>query len=176
MEEWKKIDVERGKNLSAFRLFLDYHMTRFAKRSEDEIEIDLTRWFTADTLRTLQRAVLRELHTHGVVIESMPTSNVRISFYETYTDHHLWRWLGLTGRRNGAGAEREPDRAGDEILPTVCLASDAPGIFATSLRNEYAHVYDQLTHRFDLPADEAIGVIGKLADNARTFRFHDMNL
>ncbi len=118
---------------------------------------------------------MRELHTHGVVIESMPTSNVRISFYETCGDHHLWRWLGLTGRKGGAGVEMESGRTGNEILPTVSLASDDPGIFATSLRNEYAHMYDQLIQRFNLPSHEAMGIIGKLADNARTFRFDDMN-
>ncbi len=168
------IEDERGKNPSAFDLFLDYHTARYAKRGEEKMEVDLTRLFTADILRTLQGAVLRELHTHGVVIESMPTSNVRISFYETYGDHHLWRWLGLAERRRDAGAGRGPGRARDPILPTVCLASDDPGIFAASLRNEYAHVYDHLTRRFDLPSDEAIGLIEKLADNARTFRFDNM--
>ncbi len=173
MEEWRMIEVDHGKNPSAYSLFQDYHTAEYAKRGEEKMKIDLTRWFTADDLRTLQRAVLKELHARGVAIESMPTSNVRISFYETYGDHHLWRWLGLTGRKGGAG--EESDRAGDEILPTVCLASDDPGIFATSLRNEYAHVYDQLIQRFHLPSDEAMGLIGKLADNARTFRFSDMN-
>ena len=66
----------------------------------------------------------------SIAIESLPTSNVRISFYKEYSEHHLQRWLGLND-------ENDP-------IPSVVLGSDDPGIFATNLKNEYCHVYQMI--------------------------------
>src|SRR5579871_2928470 len=79
----------------------------------------------------LQEIQLNELICNNIAIESLPTSNVRIGFYCDYSEHHLFRWLGISSK---AGKQ-----------PIVCLGSDDPGIFATSIRVEYYHVYRELT-------------------------------
>ncbi|WP_164933013.1 hypothetical protein [Tropicibacter alexandrii] len=76
-------------------------------------------------LPVVQSAVLELLQCQNVGIETLPSSNVRISIHETYDDHHVTRWLGY----------------GSNFCPaSVVVGSDDPGIFATSLRMEYAHI------------------------------------
>ncbi|MBT52785.1 MAG: adenosine deaminase [Mameliella sp.] len=80
---------------------------------------------SADVLLIVQSAVLELLQYRSIGIETLPSSNVRISIHETYDDHHISRWLGY----------------GSNFCPTsVVVGSDDPGIFATSLRMEYAHI------------------------------------
>lgn len=107
----------------------------------------------------MQDIQLQELIDKNIAIESMPTSNVRIGFYNDYSEHHLFRWLGLN----------QPDNC---PKPIVCLGSDDPGIFATSLRAEYYHVYRVLTSKkFNQSPTEAIDTLERLHRNSERFRF-----
>ena len=67
---------------------------------------------------------MAELKKQGIAIEALPTSNIRISYYESYSEHHIHRWLS----------------ADSHIRPTVVFGTDDPGIFSTNLYNELAHV------------------------------------
>ncbi|PFG62719.1 adenosine/AMP deaminase-like protein [Thioclava sp. ES.031] len=80
---------------------------------------------SADVLLVVQSAVLELLQFRSIGIETLPSSNVRISIHETYDDHHIGRWLGY---------------GSDFCATSVVVGSDDPGIFATSLRMEYAHI------------------------------------
>lgn len=79
-------------------------------------------------LRALQKAVLLLMHRRGIAIETLPSSNVRISIHKAYEDHHVRQWLGLDGKSAGK-------------CVSVVVGSDDPGIFATGLRMEYAHLF-----------------------------------
>lgn len=79
-------------------------------------------------LSALQEAVLLLLHRRGIAIETLPSSNVRISIHKAYEDHHVRQWLGLDGKSSGK-------------CVSVVVGSDDPGIFATGLRMEYAHLF-----------------------------------
>ena len=85
----------------------------------------------------MQDYVLRLVNERGVALETLPTSNLRISFYNEMAEHHLFRWLGLRG----------PTITN---RPTVCVGSDDPGIFATNLKNEYAAIGSVLRLHFKL--------------------------
>ncbi|MFW5498890.1 MAG: hypothetical protein ACNI23_06500 [Maridesulfovibrio sp.] len=50
------------------------------------------------------------------------------------------------------------------------IASDDPGIFATCLRNEYAHAYRELLQK-GYSECKALSEIERLIDNAWAFRF-----
>ncbi len=159
-EEWERIEQAKKENPSAFFRFLQYHLPHVVSRGDQWKTVDLhDRRFNKEILQRMQTNLLKILHEKEIVIESMPTSNVRISFYHSHKEHHLWRWLGIQ-----EGLERDH-------LPAVCLATDDPGIFATNLRNEYAHVYETLTREFHLSANEAMEQIERLAVNAQTYRF-----
>ena len=113
---------------------------------------------STEALVILQDSVLADVNRRGVAIEALPTSNTRISFYETIGEHHIFRWLGLKGP---ALANR----------PTIVIGSDDPGIFATNLRNEYGAVAAALRDSFGMSAPEAARRIETLWDSARVFRF-----
>lgn len=156
-DEWEPIEQNR-KTGEAFDLFRLYHKPNIISkcRSVELIEADL---FPPDALIELQLAVIKELNRRGVAIECPPTSNVRISCYRRYKEHHLFRWLGL----------RHPD----EPKPLVCLASDDPGIFATTMRNEFIHVHRTLRDEFGLQEQETMDKLSALNRHGAALAFMD---
>ncbi len=111
------------------------------------------------TLREIQDLILSDFNDAGVAIETLPSSNVRISIYHDLAEHHLFRWLGLAG---------EPLRN----RPVVCVGSDDTGIFATSLRNEYAAIWDVLCRSIGKTPNEAKDIITVLNSNGWHHRFN----
>lgn len=107
---------------------------------------------------TLQDSVLAEVNHRAVALETLPTSNLRISYYRQFDEHHLFRWLGLRG----------PPLAN---RPTVVIGSDDPGIFATNLKNEFTAIAAVLRTKFGMTADDASRVLAELNDAARIRRF-----
>jgi len=154
-EEWEMIDAAQGKQ-GAFKLFMHYHLGRKkqADAHDDLIPVDV-KVVDAALLALIQRLILRELKDKGIVIETMPTSNLRISYYRNFEEHHIWRWLEMEN------SER----------PTLCIGSDDPGIFSTHLYNEYAHVFQGLKSHRKKSGEEAVRIIEGLARNARRYRF-----
>ncbi len=67
-----------------------------------------------------------------IALEVLPTSNVRISYYHSYAEHHIHRWLD--------------DKA--TYRPVVVMGSDDPGIFSTNIFNEYAHVFMSMKDKY----------------------------
>jgi adenosine deaminase len=81
----------------------------------------------AEVIGALQALVLRQMRARNIAIETLPSANLRISVHERYEDHHIVRWLDHGGQ-------------GFKVAPNIVIGSDNPGIFATSLRHEYAHI------------------------------------
>lgn len=141
---------------AAYEVFSERHSLDRRRRTAT-VEVD-AEVITPEAFGALQDEVLREAKRRGVALETLPTSNLRISFYDAMEEHHLFRWLGLVGPKL-------------EHRPTVVVGSDDPGIFATSLKNEYAAVAGVLQFRYGKTAQEAIGILEQLADAGRVYRF-----
>lgn len=139
----------------AYRLFRARH--RMARESQRLVECD-TAFIDADALSALQVEELRALEAGGVTLETLPTSNLRISYYGSFKEHHLFRWLGLT-------------EDGFDIQPAVCVGSDDTGIFATNLLNEYASILDALCRDYGQPREQAIGIVERLNATGFAHRF-----
>ena len=131
------------------------HRKRCALAELEEID---TKWISVSALEALQAGVLKQLAKHRVEIETLPTSNVRISFYRQFREHHLFRWLGLSGE-------------GFAIMPDVCIGSDDTGIFATSLHNEYALLFESLCRDFGQTPRDATVFLEQLNRNGFAHRF-----
>ena len=125
-------------------LFRWYHDFECYKSYNEIIEIE-TDFFDLKILKEFQEIMLKEINLKQIAIETMPTSNLRISFYENYESHHIFRWLNEVRNK-----------------PDVVICSDDPGIFATNLRNEYLHVARYLKDKNDLE---------KIARNSRIYKF-----
>lgn len=138
----------------AWRLFEHYHSHDIlpAWRRADVVDAKI---LPVSCLKILQDKMIDLLNQRQIAIETLPTSNVRISYYDNYSEHHLLRWLGL----KGAGP-----------VPTVCVGSDDPGIFSASLRNEFVHIYLMLL-KAGLTPDQAVGRLEMLNRNGRLHAF-----
>ncbi|NLR73689.1 hypothetical protein [Leeia aquatica] len=114
----------------------------------------------APTYVRLQQALMQHVADRGVLIETLPSSNVRISQYNNIDEHHSLRWMRVPGYVE----EGDP-----EIM--VCLGSDDPGIFAGDLETEFYLLYGAL-RRAGLGDSEALGRLRVLNERGRTYRFH----
>jgi hypothetical protein len=152
--EKKEID-EHDKQ--ALNLLKEYHTKESIKEYNKMIEISPLEIFDEQDLRKIQNIMIEHLNKKDIAIETLPTSNVRISFYKDYSEHHISRWLGLTNQ--------------NDPKPNVVVGSDDPGIFMTNLRNEYAHIYQIIKKKSD--SSTAIAKIKQLTQNSKAFTFHN---
>jgi adenosine deaminase len=108
----------------------------------------------SDILEALQFATLELLQERRVAIETLPSSNVRISIHQSYDEHHALGWLGY----------------GRKFCPvSVVIGTDDPGIFATSLRAEYAHIRRAL--EVNGAGAEAETLLQDICRTSKRFRF-----
>lgn len=115
-------------------------------REKDVLDLEL--------LAALQAATLKMLQENHIAIETLPSSNVRISIHQSYEEHHSVGWLGF----------------GRDFCPTsVVVGSDDPGIFATSLRTEYAHLLRAL--EANGAGSEASVILERVNKTSKRFRF-----
>lgn len=133
-------------------LYALYHDGYRIERYNKMIEIDPFEICGVDELIIFQNMMIALLNKKNIAIETLPTSNVRISYYKNYDEHHLIRWL-----------TQEPK-------PTVVVGSDDTGIFMTNLRNEYAHIYQMLQRNFH-DDEKALSKIERLNRNSKAFTF-----
>lgn len=126
---------------------------------EEQIEID-TNFFSAEILLKIQQYVQKIIFDKEIVVETLPTSNVRISLYKSITEHHVFRWLQI------------PERKIEGDYPMlVALGSDDPGIFATDIKNEFYHIFTTLVHTFNYSPNDALEIAKKLNENGRIYMF-----
>lgn len=137
----------------AFELFLLHHSPAVRRLSAVSENVD-GHWLPIDALRRLQVCELEELAKRQVALETLPTSNVRISFYRNHAEHHVFRWLS------------EPP----DVAPMVCVGSDDPGIFANSMRGEYYHLAREL-RQTGKNWNEVSQTLHFLNDNSRIYGF-----
>jgi len=154
-EEWEAI-CELKKDSLCLDIVMDYHKKSNRIRYEKIIEIE-TKEFSVSDLRELQLAILKEMHEKEIIIETLPTSNVRIGHHKDYSTHQLWNWLSW---------EEE-----GEAIPPIVMGSDDTGIFATSIYNEYANLYCCATQQLGYSHNKIMSIIERLDRNGRIYRF-----
>lgn len=159
--ELELLRSKQSENDPALQLFADYHAQETVRRARDEfVEVEADRIPAAD-LRWMQDRILADVVRRHVVLETLPTSNVRISFYRNHGEHHVLRWVGLDPKGEGANGPR----------PSVSVGSDDPGIFACSLRGEYMHLFREFRKRTN--EAEAMRLIRELNETGRLYGFDD---
>jgi len=112
----------------------------------------------------LQQALMKMISDRGVVVETLPSSNVRISQYYSVDEHHALRWMRVPGHVE----EDDP-----EIM--VSLGSDDPGIFAGDLETEFYLLYTTL-RKHGLSDAASLQRLAVLNERGRVYRFHDRAL
>src|SRR5690606_35626475 len=115
------------------------------KYYDEIIEINTCELFTPDDFTALQLALLKVLHRREIVIETLPTSNVRIGHHDDFSTYQLWNWIRWESEGNQ--------------IPPIVGGSDDTGFFATNIFNEYAHIYCYLTGSGNLSHHKAMEII-----------------
>lgn len=149
LEEYNRIE----KNVHI--LYEKYHTKEYIENYNKMIQIEPLEIFDSKSLRILQNCMINFLNNKNIAVETLPTSNVRISYYKNYSEHHLIRWLGLNNPQ--------------DPRPNVVVGSDDTGIFATNLQNEYLHIYQTLCEK--LSSDEALQKIKYLNSSSKAYTF-----
>ncbi|WP_230376775.1 adenosine deaminase [Pseudomonas fulva] len=170
------VDPNRREEAQRHRAALDRHPAAYAqfmrrhgigasaeqlKRCQEEVVVSReTDVIGVKVLRALQQAILKRLDECTIAIETLPSSNVRISIHEVYDQHHSINWLGLGKRPMQSSV-------------SVVAGSDDPGIFATGLRHEYAHLLRVLRSRANSIGDPSLAttLIQRVCTDAKRFRF-----
>ncbi|MCW3084047.1 MAG: hypothetical protein JWP12_1413 [Bacteroidetes bacterium] len=156
-EEWYNVQ-EIKTNIGASELLKVYHLKSIRNRYNEIIEIKTNEIFGAKALTILQLKLLEFIASKSIVIETLPTSNVRISHYKDYSEYHLFEW------------KKWKDM--NKKIPDIVVGSDDTGIFATNIFNEYIHIYSQLVSGSkQITSTEAVKYLKELNDNGGDFQF-----
>lgn len=132
---------------------------RLLERAYKLVEIE-TSYLDVRAYVLLQQALMREVAKREVVIETLPSSNVRISQYHNFGEHHSLRWMRVPGHV----FEGDP-----EIM--VSIGSDDPGIFAGDLETEFYQLYSALRNQ-GIGDTAALNYLSPLNERGRKYRFH----
>lgn len=159
IDEWEQIKshIKQSDKDQRVSLLMQYHNQECRKAYNKIIKIDTEEFFTALELEMLQLMMLSVLHKKEIVIETLPTSNVRIGQHINYDTYHLWNWIKWEKEGN--------------CIPPIVLGTDDAGIFATNIYNEYANIYCNLTTNNKVGHNDAMEIIKKLDSNAKIYRF-----
>ena len=136
---------------------------RVQKRA-NELIVKEANFLDARSYVLLQQALMRQVAKRGVLIETLPSSNVRISQYNHIGEHHSLRWMRVPGHIE----DGDP-----EIM--VCLGSDDPGIFAADIETEFYLLYATL-REVGLSDSESLHRLSVLNERGRIYRFHHPTL
>lgn len=133
------------------------------KRADEWILAD-SGFLDAPSYVRIQQALMKMISDRCVVVETLPSSNVRISQYYSADEHHALRWMGVPGHVE----EGDP-----EVM--VSLGSDDPGIFAGDLETEFYLLYTTL-RKHGLSDAASLRRLAVLNERGRVYRFHDRAL
>lgn len=125
---------------------------------DESIRIKSNEILDVEELKCVQTVLLEQLSEKNIIIEALPSSNMRISWYDSLESYHLKHWLN--------------DSINERLLPTVVLGSDDPGIFMTNIYNEYALAYLHLKLNKYAPA-KRLDKIRYIHEQSEIYSFDD---
>lgn len=123
----------------------------------------------AEDVAKVQHAILLDLEARGIVIETNPSSNIRIGRFTRYDEHPITNFHSISETDNSQSL-------------MVSINTDDKGIFFTSLTNEYSLIAAALRKKKDLNGqrkwtDAQIETyLRKIAHYGNISRFQDTNV
>lgn len=137
--------------------FEKYNNKIIRKKYNEPVEINVTDDFKVTQLTMLQRAILRLMQRKEIVIETLPTSNLRIGYHKSLENYQLFNWLQWKDEGYS--------------IPPIVIGTDDPGVFATNIYNEYALIYCYLVYEKGLSRNEVMDYIREIDENSKTYSF-----
>lgn len=123
-------EIESAHNDSeALRICRSYHYTNEVKKRGDGIEQHYIPNAMIEIISELQDVMIDEIQKQGISVENPPTSNLRITDIERYSQHPLVRFNAY-----GLGQPKNKSRC-HTLQASIC--TDDQGVFSTSLSKEF---------------------------------------
>jgi len=144
-------------NNDAWKIYAAYHEKNVRKRYDLVHATNTTKVLSLAQLSILQLEMLKIMSNKKIIIETLPTSNVRIGFHKNYSTYHLANWIRW--RQDG------------HDIPPIIIGTDDAGIFATNIYNEYANIYSLLKFGKRISEVDVITELTELNNNSINFRF-----
>lgn len=141
INEWQAIE-RAGISSDARNIIIDYLTNRDIYNTYILVSLNN---LSDNVVYSLQHYIAEKIKEKKIIVETLPTSNLRISIYKRCSEHHIGRWLNAH--------------------MDIVVGSDDTGIFATNIYNEYAHIL--LNNSYDLSKLE------KLAQSADKYVFSE---
>lgn len=136
-----------------------YHFSLQARKRGDSITEYLADELYKTAVKNAQKYVINLLIDRNIGVETNPTSNYLIGPIEDFEDIPTLRMFGLF-----PGSEQYRDLR-------ISIGSDDPGLFYTSLRNEYTSLYFALYNSKILNGNALISEIKALAQSSLELSF-----
>lgn len=131
------------------------------------VTLKLPETFAKDVFN-IQECMLNSLEQRGIVIETNPSSNIKIGRFARYDQHPITRFHSI-------------DSASPQHTMMVSINTDDKGIFGTSLKNEYSLIALSLRKTRDESGNhkwndaQIENYIRKIAHYGNISRFKDVN-
>lgn len=89
-----------------------------------------------DLIEAVQDRLIQKFCDKGIIIETNPSSNVYISYIDSYDEHPIYRWFPVNS--NDLDSSNQINKFGiRKSRMRVCVNTDDPAIMPTTLRNEF---------------------------------------
>lgn len=134
-----------------------YHEKATRNNSNEVIRIKVDDILDATDLENLQKCILKDLKERRIVIETLPTSNVRIGYYRNYKSYHFYNWIKWQDQK--------------KEIPKIVVGTDDTGIFATNILNEYANIWEYLIRSKGVDESKVESIVKELNQNSKLYRF-----
>lgn len=123
--KWSPISCAKDNNDNIRKLYNHYEFNAKCRiEGQKVITLKLPSSFSKD-ISAIQEKILDDLERKGIVIETNPTSNMKIGRFSRYDQHPIVRFHAI-----------DKDENRHSIM--ISINTDDKGLFGTSLRNEYS--------------------------------------
>ena len=150
-------DKYKSVDKTDFEIISLYNRKETYKKYRQPIEVECFECFNANELTLLQKSMLAFMHKREIVIEALPTSNLRIGYHRNLKSYQLFNWHKWKLDGNS--------------IPPIVLGTDDPGIFQTNIYNEYAMIYCYLVYEKGLTRSDVIKFMQDIHDASRVYAF-----
>ncbi len=148
--------------LSLQMLHIWFTSAELRQRGQEFVQVKEKKEY-APLYLSIQQHLMRRFCEKGIIIETLPTSNLRIACYRNAGEHHIMRWLHCPSSTLEGDAKLQ-----------VAFGSDDPGIFSCDAKAEFYLLYACLREH-GIPEQQALSMLHDVNRRGRVFSFANTN-
>lgn len=147
---------KNSKNWNEDLLFYSRHCRCFLKKMTRMIQIDTSDETIINIYKEAQQYVINKIAYKGIIIETNPVSNANIGEFNSMNDHPIFMMNDSF------------DKDHNHVM--VSVNTDDPGVFGTTLKNQYGFILQVLIDK-GVPMEKALKWIDMTRENGLNSTF-----